>query len=65
MRKQTWMDGLLEAELLHKQHGYTLNDLRVYLRGESSLVSGDYRWDMWMEGFGDYIKNLEIRLSIH
>lgn len=61
MRKQTWMDGLLDAERMHHLQGYTLDNLKHYLQDEASIVSDDYHWSGWCEGFGDYIKNLEFR----
>lgn len=45
MNKPTWMQGLLEAEKLHKGYGFCINDLYNYLNQESNLVSDDYKWN--------------------
>jgi hypothetical protein len=58
MNKPTWMQGLLEAEKLHKGYGFCIKDLYNYLNQESNLVSDDYKWNEWLNGFHDYICHL-------
>lgn len=54
-----YLDGLKDAENLYKECGYTIQGLEDYLQQETKLVEGDYRWNDWLFGFGDYILHIK------
>jgi len=58
MNKPTWMQGLLDAEKMYLEHEYNQIQLYDYVNSESEVLSQDYRWNEWLNGFHSYITHL-------